>query len=208
MTVPFLRAAAAAAALGLAACAGTTPAPQVTRFHLNAPIPQGTVFVEAVDPAAAGSLEYRSYADEVARGWQRLGFQPARTRAEADYVSTVLLQSATRPRAPRQSPVSIGVGVGGGSFGRRGGSFGGGSVGVGLPLGGARRGSTVAFSELTVTLRRASDASAVWEGRAGVETLAASPNGSLTSAVPQLVDALFGDFPGRSGETTRYRPRA
>lgn len=195
----------AALALGLSACA-TTPRPDVVRFHLGAQIAPGTVYVEPVDPAASQSLEYRIYADEVRDGWRRLGFTPADTRAGTEYVSTIALTSAMRPGGPSRSPVSVGIGGGGGSYGR-GGGFGGGGIGISLPLG-RRSSNNVALTELTVTLRRRSDSSAVWEGRAAVEAPTSARTGAAPQTVPTLVDALFSDFPGPSGVTTRYRPGA
>lgn len=198
----FARAVAVAAAFaGLAGCATTRPTTEVTRFHLGGPIASGLVLVEPADPARSGGLEAQSFAAEVERGWQGLGFTPTRDRARAEYVSTFDWASGARPGAAGGgSGVSIGIGGGGGY---------GGGVGLGgaitLPLGG-RSDGVVAVNQLNVTLRRRSDSTAVWEGRAYLEASRRSPAGSLASAFPQLVDAVFREFPGPSGATVRYKP--
>ena len=195
-----LRFLAAAGLLVVAACT-TTPQAQVSRFHLGGQIARGTVFVEPVDPTKPASLEFEAYAERVRDAWGRLGFRPVTERAGAEYVSVVSFSVGSRTGVSSGSPVSVGVGGGTGSYG------GGVGMGVSFPIGGSRSGE-VTISQLGVTLRRASDATAIWEGRALVEAKRGSAQGSMTGAAPLLVDAIFSDFPGRSGTTTVYKPKA
>ncbi len=63
MKITALRAAALASAAFLAACStngGGSGRADVTRFHLGQPVARSTVFVTPVNPADAGSLEFRT----------------------------------------------------------------------------------------------------------------------------------------------------
>src|SRR3546814_6782707 len=77
MKALFSRACALAFVASLAACA-SNPASrgvEVTRFHLGQhPIARGQIVVEPINPAAAGSIEFRTHAASVARELARLGW--------------------------------------------------------------------------------------------------------------------------------------
>lgn len=183
----------------LAACA-TTPTAQVTRFHLGDQIARGTVYVEPADPSKPAGLEFETYAARVRDAWARQGFKPVTARTGAEYVSVVTYGMTMRSGVGSGSPVSVGVGGGTGGYG------GGVGMGISFPLGKSQSGD-VAISSLGVTLRRASDATSIWEGRASVEAKKGSTQGSMTGAAPLLVDAVFSEFPGTSGTTSTYKPR-
>ena len=201
-----------ATGLGLAACT-TTPSAEVTRFHLSQPTPSDTIRVvpapEQVEPGAAIPLEFRSYAAIVARDLAAHGFRPVDSGPSA-YVAMVRIEQTTRTGIPRQSPFSIGIGggTGGGGFGGGVGGGGGGGVGGGitLPVGRARN-ADVRVNELAVQIRRQSDNTAFWEGRAVAQIGAGDAGASLTAAVPKLSRALFAGFPGISGQTVTVRLR-
>lgn len=193
---------AALAALALAAGCATTPRPgaDVTRFHLNAPIARAAVFVEPADAAETQGLAYRQYADTVAARLASAGFTPVPNRADAELLAVVSYARSTREglTSGRGSGVTVGVGAGGG-----GGGFGLGG-GISIPIGKKRRATDTAVDTLSLALRRKSDQSTIWEGRAVTE--AAADTGPAAT-VPLLADALLADFPGPSGATTRYPPR-
>lgn len=201
---------AAAAALGLAACT-TTPTAEVTRFHLGQPMPSDTIrIVPAATPAAPGTaglvnsatavpLEFRSYAAAVATELAARGFRPVETGRTA-YLATLNIEQTTRAGVPQPSPFSIGIG--GGSFGRGGGIGG----GISLPVGRPRNGD-VRVNIVSLSIRRESDNSAVWEGRAIQEIAASAPASNLAAAVPALTRALLQDFPGASGQTVTVKLR-
>ena len=197
----FRIAAASLAVLLIAGCA-TTPGIEVTRFHLGQPVPRATIAVVAADPATAGSLEFRSHAAAVAAELARIGFDAAPVPASATYAAVLDLRRETATTR-RRSPVSIGIGIGGGggSFGRHGGSFGGGGIGVSGPVGGDRIDAT-RIDTLQLRIKRRGDEALVWEGRA---TGVADARGG--DSVVMLVRALLADFPGRSGITERYPAR-
>lgn len=202
MTLRIAPVLAAAAALALAACT-TTPTAEVTRFHLGQPMPSDTIrIVPAATPAAPGTavpLEFRSYAAAVGTELAARGFRPVEGGPTA-YLATLSIEQTTRAGIPQRSPFSIGIG--GGSFGRGGGIGG----GINLPIG-APRNSDVRVNLLALTIRRESDNSAVWEGRAIQEIAASAPASNLSAAVPALARALLKDFPGASGQTVTVKLR-
>jgi hypothetical protein len=180
----------------LAACASNRFAADVTRFHLAPSVARGSVFLVPMDPAAAGTLEFQSYASAVAAELGKVGFAVTDQRAAAELIGVVGAGQTTREGPPKSSPVSIGVG--GGTFGRNVG------IGVGTTFGvGKPKSSDIALNTLQLRLRRASDATVIWEGRAVAEAAMTSRYGPLASAVPALANALLRDFPGKSGQTVR-----
>jgi len=70
---------------------------------------------------------------------------------------------------------------------------------VGFGIGGKVR--TLYTSELWVQLRRRSDNTTVWEGRATSDTVGGTAPDQPSVAAPRMAKALFKDFPGESGIT-------
>jgi hypothetical protein len=194
----------AVAALALLAACATTPPTgiNVTRFHMGGPIATGTVVVVPANPAYAGNLEFQTYAALVADQLRIKGFAPIGKLLPAEYVAT-MTYSQTAQAVTRNSPASVGFGVGGASFGGGGGGV---SMGtsVQVPVGGGT--STVVTNQLAVELKRRSDQSVIWQGSATSQAMGNTPNASMGNAMPGLVKALFGDFPGKSGATVTVRP--
>lgn len=60
-------------------------------------------------------------------------------------------------------------------------------------------------TEMTLQIKRATDQSAVWEGRSSVAGSPGTQQGTLTWAVPRLAEAMFTDFPGTPGVTQQVR---
>jgi len=58
---------------------------------------------------------------------------------------------------------------------------------------------------LEVAIRRRSDGTVFWEGRAVAEAPTGSAEAAPAAAVERLATALFRDFPGESGRTIRIR---
>ena len=178
-------------ALALAGCA-TAPETRVTRFHLDQHVAPDQIAVEPILPADKGSLQFQTYASIVGAELARLGFTEAPGVAASEQVAAMVVETVTREAISRGSPVSIGLG--GGSYGR-GGGFGG---GISFPIGRAKPGEVIA-TRLVVQIKRRSDASVVWEGRA--ETAARGPDTDPAGTVRRLAMGLFKDFPGESGRT-------
>jgi hypothetical protein len=189
-----------------AGCATTQRASpiDVTRFHLGSPVEPGNFTVEPLRTNATISPEYQTYADAVSREMGRLGFTPTRTTVAGDsrYIVSVAFLRAARGYVDKPAPFSIGLGAGGGSFGRRSGVGLGG--GVTLPIGGDRQ-QAVIGSELSAQIRRRTDNTVVWEGRAITESLEGSAGGQPIAVADKLAAALFRGFPGESGITTTVK---
>jgi hypothetical protein len=188
--------------LPLGACAAGTPPVEVTRFHAGNPARSGTIAVEEMPGNSDVSLEFRTYAAAVEQEWQRVGFTPVSGTA-SDYVARVAFNRSFRPSGidrSSENPVSVGVGGGIGSGGGwRGGTFGGLGLGVGINLSGKPK--DIVTTELHVQLRRRSDSTAVWEGRASTEARQGTPASQPAAAAQKLAAALIGGYPGESGRT-------
>lgn len=205
----------------LAGCATPFKA-DVQRFQTQLPAPQGQTFaVVADDPRDAGGLEFSQYASLVAARMQRLGYvqgspETADLLVRFDYGVD---QGRDRVRQtgfndPFWSPW-YGPGYWGGGFGRGFGGYGGygrGAFGRGWGygwydpffFGGGGWGNqvdvvTVYTSGIDLKIDRRADGARLFEGKAE----AASQSNRLSYTVPNLVEAMFTDFPGHNGETLR-----
>ncbi|RVQ67002.1 DUF4136 domain-containing protein [Croceicoccus ponticola] len=185
----------AALALTLSACA-TPPGPvQVTRF--NAPekaslLGRGAIAIEAAPGMDADSLELASYRAAVARELVRLGYTEAAT-GQGSQVAEVRLRRGVVQPVREGGPVSVGVGGSTGSYGS------GVGLGVGIDLSG--KPMEQVMTELAVVIRQRVTGEPIWEGRAEFGVKAGSPLAETQLAAPHLAEALFVDFPGKSGET-------
>jgi hypothetical protein len=201
-----------AVALGLAACAPSFKA-DVSRFQAQLPAPQGQTFaVVADDPALAGGLEFSVYADLVAAEMAELGYVPA-TSPEA---ANLLVRFDYGVDNGRERVRTTNIGAGFGRYGRFGpwgpwGRFGGfgfrRSFAYGFydPFlaGPEVRSFTVYTSDIDLKIDNTVTGQRLFEGQAQ----AVSRSNRLQSLVPNLVDAIFTDFPGNSGEVLRITIR-
>lgn len=199
MSKLYLRAALVAATALVASCAG--PGAQradVTRFHLGQPVARSTVFVTPANPADAASLEFRTYAAAVTEELRQAGFTPAPSLQQAEITAVLGARQTTREALSGGSGLS--VGIGGGTFGR--------NVGIGgslnIPVG-QRRPNEIVVSMIELQLKRRSENSVMWEGRAMTEARGGTQGSALSAVVPALADALLRDFPGPSGQTVRVK---
>lgn len=194
MNSPLLRTLLITAALAITACTSANPRDtEVTRFHLNPPVPPQTLNIRATDSEETESLEFSSYKTAVVNQLNGLGFAVA-DNDQAEFIAIIDIKRGVQQQAPKRSPFSIGIG--GGSFG--------GNVGVGgsvnVPVGG-ERGGEVFVTELFVQLVRRDGMAVAWEGRA-VRT-GESGTDSPVVDVQRLAAALFSDYPGESGKTVK-----
>ncbi len=215
---------AAALALGVSAaalsgCATGFPA-QVSRYQAM-PAPQGQSFVVVpMDARDVGGLEFSRYAGMVAQGLQAQGYVPAASIGSATMVVRLGYgvdggrTEYRRDLSGWNDPFYRGYGgfgyggLGYGGFGRpyysRWGYHGARSpfyYGWNSPFGfdDGIESYTVYRSSLELDIRRKADNAALFEGRAQ----ARSRTDNLGVLVPNLVEAMFTGFPGRSGETVR-----
>lgn len=204
----------------LGACATTGFNADVSRFQSQLPAPQGQSFaVVADDPGLAGGLEFALYADYVEAEMARLGY------AQGDPQSADLLvrfdygvdKGRERVRNTGFVDPFYGPWVGyqpfyRSRFGYRSrlayrGFHGGGAWGYGFydPWFGRPgvRSYTVYNSDIELKIDRKADGQRLFEGKAE----AVSTSNRLQYLVPNLVEAMFTDFPGNSGETLRISIR-
>jgi len=195
-----------ALAIGLSACATNTFKADVSRFAVPLPAPAGQTFaVVAEDPKLAGGLEFATYANAVAAELTQLGY----TKAASPETADMLVRFDYRVDNGRERVRTDFNGAAGfGPWGRWGGWGGGyGAWGFGFNdpfFGGPEvRSYTIYTSGVDVKIDRRADGQRLFEGKAE----AVSRSNRLPRLVPNLVDALFTDFPGNSGETVRITIR-
>lgn len=195
-----------ALALGLSACATNTFKADVSRFAVPLPAPQGQTFaVVAEDPKLAGGLEFATYANAVAAELTQLGYSRAASPESADMLVRFDYRVDTgreKVRTDFNSPAGFGPW---GRWGGWGGGYGAWGFGFNDPFFGGPdvRSYTVYTSGVELKIDRRADGQRLFEGKAE----AVSRSNRLPRLVPNLVDALFTDFPGNSGETVRITIR-
>jgi hypothetical protein len=184
--------------LALSGCAADLPQTRVTRFHLGQPIAPGDVAVEPRDPTLAKDLEFQNYAQAVETELVKKGFKIAPNLAKSELVAVTMVARSWMPVGAPRSPLTIGLG--GSSFG--GGYRGGVGIGGGIsfPVGKPKQRMDV-VTELSVQLKRRSEGTVIWEGRAQTEARDGTPYAAPAAAVAKLAEAMFRDFPGPSGQT-------
>ena len=190
-----------AAALSLGACATPFKA-DVSRFAASLPAPSGTTFaVVPEDPKLAGGLEFALYAKEVAGELQQVGYVPAANPEAADLLVRFDYGVDYGRERVRTTPGAFGGGFGPwggfGGFGfRRNFAFG---FYDPFLAGPNVRSYTIYTGDVDVKIDNAKTGERLFEGRAE----SVSRSNRMQAIVPNLVDALFTDFPGNSGETLR-----
>ncbi|BBC74448.1 lipoprotein transmembrane [Altererythrobacter sp. B11] len=200
----------------LAACASSFNA-DVSRFQSQLPAPAGQTFaVVAEDPSLAGGLEFSQYASYVSAQMQELGYTPgspdtANLIVRFDYGVDKGRERVTSTgfgyRDPFYSPwygyqpivyrgrngrpyVSY-VPTRAWGYGWYDPFFGGGYNDVSS--------YTIYTSEIDLKIDQRATGQRLFEGKAE----AVSTSNRLQYLVPNLVEAMFTDFPGNSGETVR-----
>jgi hypothetical protein len=190
---------------GLAACATSFNA-NVSHFSSQLPAPAGQTFtVVADDPALAGGLEFRQYAQDVANHLAKLGYTPVNDAAHATLLVHFDYGVDTGRERVRSTP-GIYDPWWGPWYGYRGyrgyhGFYGGWGYGWYDPWfdGPDVYSYTIYTSGIDLKIDRTSDGSRLFEGKAQ----AVSTSNHLQYLVPNLVEAMFADFPGDSGQTVR-----
>lgn len=182
---------------GGCATTGMRAAPvDVTRYHLDQPAAPGSVAIEAMSHGPE-AFDYPAFRDAIGAQLNGLGFTAASDATSSAYIAAVGVRRVPRGTVQEPPPVSIGLGVGGASFGRHGGVGVGGDVGI--PVGRGRQ-HTLYATELQVDLRRRSDGTVIWQGRA-VSQSVEGRNSTVAMEADRMARALFKGFPGQSGVT-------
>ena len=200
------------AALGLSACATGLPA-KVTRYSAM-PIPQGQSFYVVPGNGAHSGLEFNRFASLVTQQMVARGYRPAASTAAADMLVRVgynvdqgTQEIAVDPFA-YNDPFAYRRGFYGRPYYSRYGYYGSRSPfyygwndpfwyrgGLNDPI----RAYTVYKSQLNLDIVRRADNAPLFDGRA----IARSQTDELGTLVPNLVEAMFTNFPGQNGETVR-----
>jgi hypothetical protein len=188
-----------AIALSLSGCVVPTGPVEVTRFNRVADgQTYGSGSYSVVTAEGPGSLAASPYLAAVSREMQRVGY--AENTAAGDVIAEVNVTSNEALAARGRSPVSVGVG------GSTGGYRSGVGVGVGLDITNLiNKPKARILTELSVRIKRRSDNLVIWEGKAMQESSAGTPAAQPGIAASKLAEALFKDFPGKSGETISVR---
>ena len=190
MESAFLRCGALLLALAAAACStgsgrGGVGGVEVARFHLGETVARSQIAAEAFDKADANRPEFGAYAAAVARQLTRLGWTVVNTTGQSEQIALIDLEQGSREAIAALTAARIGRGV--------------------PALAPEGTAENVTATLLEVAIRRRSDATVFWEGRAVTEARSDSPEAARVAAVEKLAEALFRDFPGESGRTIRVR---
>ena len=209
-------------ALGLSACATGFPA-QVQRYQAM-PAPQGQTFYIVPADASHGGLEFQRYGGQIAQALQAQGYAPASSPETATMLVRVAYGVDEGRQEVSRDPFARGYGYDPfwsgwhdpfyrGYYGRpyysRFGYWGprtpyyyGWDDPFYDPFGGPYSQVTVRtvyHSYLDLDIRRRADNAQLFDGHAK----ARSTNDNLGVLVPNLIEAMFTGFPGRSGETIK-----
>jgi len=190
----------AAPSLLLSGCVAPVGPVQVTRFHVPEAetAARGTVRVVAAPGQDSQSIEFRSYAGAVERELTRLGFTAAPPGAtKSQTVAELAIDRRVFQPERARPPVTVGGGAGTGTYGS------GVGLGIGIDLSGKPDEQVV--TEMRVALRDSTTGRSLWEGRANFTVSAKSPMAQTSLGAAKMTEALFKDWPGRSGETIEVK---
>lgn len=187
MKAVFLRGCVLGLAASLGACATGPLAPaagglDVARFHLNQPIARSLIAVDAADPADRNTPQFAFYRQAVETQLRRLGWTVVPAAGQSEQIALIDVEQGSRAVLGQRR-----------------------TVGGGAPLGAGSGTADLVTTLLEVSIRRRSDGTVFWEGRADLEARAGSSGANPGEVVPRLAAALFQDFPGESGRTIRLR---
>ncbi len=179
----------------LSGCATPVGPVEVTRFHVpDARLGQGQIRVEPAPGEDGSSIEFRTYAAAVARELTRIGYTEALPGGpQTLQVAVLSVDRQTLVPERRRGPVSVGVGGSTGSYGS--------GVGLGLGIDLSGRPPEQVETQMSVTIRDRASGQSLWEGRAAFAVRANAPLAQTSLGAAKMAQALFQDFPGRSGET-------
>jgi hypothetical protein len=159
---------------------------EVARFHLGeTTIARSQIAIEPFDRADANRPEFPAYAAAVARELTRLGWTVVAGGGTSEQIALIDVEQGSREAIAALSAARIGRGL--------------------AASAGSGGGAGVTATLLEVGIRRRSDATMFWEGRAVGEARTGSAEAASGAAADRLATALFRDFPGESGRTIRVR---
>ena len=191
MKAPFLRNSMILMAALLASCSTTKRSGaqaggvDVARFHLGEQVARAQIAIEPFDRADSNSPDFPVYAAAVERELTRLGWTVVRTVGQSEQVALIDVTQGSREAIAPLTSARIGR-----------------NLAATTPTGSS---AGLVATLLEVGIKRRSDGTLFWEGRAVGEAKTGSPLAAPEAAVNRLATALFRDFPGESGRTIRVR---
>ncbi len=190
----LLRIGAMALLASLASACATNFNADVTRFQ-QLPKPSGeTIEVVPKNPNEAANLSFKQYAQMVGAHLGQQGFNPPVPGTPTTLIATIDYGVSAGPvpaSVKKRSPIQIGIGVGTGGGHS---AFG---MGMSTGVGTTPNEPPVSNRWLQLVITQRSDGKVLYEGKA--ESLGQGTN--INPVMPLLVEALFKDFPGKSGTT-------
>lgn len=193
---------ASAALLLTAGCAERFKA-DVARFQQLPPAQGQSFTIVADDPRLAGGIEFGQYAAQVAHKLGGVGYVPSNDPAKADLVVRMRYavdNGRERVRSSGFAPDPFYYGYG--RYGPWRSPYYWGFYDP-FMFGGAGYNNvesyTVYTGTLDLTIERSNGGQRLFEGKAEAQSL----SNKLTYLVPNLIDAMFVNFPGKSGETVK-----
>ena len=157
----------------------------MARFHLGEPVARAQIAIEPFDRADSNNPGYQAYAAAVERHLARLGWTVVRTVGQSEQVALIDVTQGSREAIAAQTSARIGRGL--------------------APTNPGGSSAGIVATLLEVGIKRRSDGTVFWEGRAVDEARTNTPEAARTAAVERLAEALFRDFPGESGRTIRVK---
>jgi hypothetical protein len=190
MKAPFLRNCMICMAALLAGCSTAGGGPrsggiEVARFHLGEPVARAQIAIEPYDRADSNRPEYPAYAAALERELTRLGWTVVRTLGQSEQVALIDVEQGSREAIAALTSARVGRGL--------------------APTPPAGASANIVATLLEVGIKRRSDGTVFWEGRAVGEATTGTAQATPGTAVGRLAAALFRDFPGESGRTIRVR---
>ena len=190
MKAPFLRNCMICMGALLASCStsgggGRASGIEVARFHLGGDAARAQIAIEPFDRADSNSPDFPAYSAAVERELTRLGWTVVRTIGQSEQVALIDVTQGSREAIAAQTSARIGRGL--------------------APTAAAGSSAGIVATLLEVGIKRRSDGTVFWEGRAVDEARTGSAEAAPSAAVERLATALFRDFPGESGRTIRIR---
>lgn len=193
---------ASAALLLTAGCAERFKA-DVARFQQLPPAQGQSFTIVADDPRLAGGIEFGQYAAQLAHKLGGVGYVPSNDPARADLVVRMRYavdNGRERVRSSGFAPDPFYYGYG--RYGPWRSPYYWGFYDP-FMFGGAGYNNvesyTVYTGTLDLTIERSNGGQRLFEGKAEAQSL----SNKLTYLVPNLIDAMFVNFPGKSGETVK-----
>ncbi len=184
-------------ALAMTGCASAPPVfpTEVTRFRADE-VPRGTISLAPEDGTNDGPA-FQAYAAAIGDALTAQGYQVVPPGTDSVFVARIGFRSDMRSvRGP--APFTLGLGVGGGSYGRGGGVDVG--AGGGIPIGKREMRDDIAAT-LSVRINRRAGDLGIWEGKAQTRLIRRAGTGDTGAMPTKLAHALFTGFPGESGRT-------